>query len=221
MSYSSHGDGRRSPISRTARMVLLVGGFFLLGAAFALVLFGSGYLDTGEPEVDTAGNDAAVESIELGTPIIVAPPANFGPAPRPGEAAPAFILDDIYGEEITLNQFRGQPVILNFWATWCGPCIFEMPELEAAYQAHRDDGLVVLGLNRDEDNATIGDFLANDLDVSLSFPLLLDEHALVADRYGVNNLPTTYFVDVDGLVSAVHHGPLTLEQIELFLAEMS
>lgn len=201
------------------RWLIGLGGLLLLGAAVVLLLYGNDLLDSGSPAA--GGDGEPLGSLEIGTPTAVRAPINIAPAPQPGEEAPAFVLSDLQGEEVTLAQFRGQPVILNFWATWCAPCIFEMPELQAAYEAHRDDGLVVLGLNRDEAQPTVADFLANDLDVAVDFPILLDDHALVSDSYGVLNLPTTYFVDGDGLVSAVHRGPLTLEQIEAFLDEMA
>jgi peroxiredoxin len=146
---------------------------------------------------------------------------SVGPAPQPGEAAPLFLLSDLQGQEVGLAQHRGQPVILNFWATWCAPCIFEMPELQSAYEAHREDGLVILGLNRDEEQAVVSDFLADDLTINIDFPILLDEQAIVADSYGVLNMPTTYFIDAEGIVSAVHRGPLTQAQIDAYLDDMS
>lgn len=201
------------------RAILLIVGFGLLGAAVGLVLYGSDLLMPGE--ADPAGDEVQIESFDVGTPRSVDPPISISAPPESGEAAPAFLLEDLQGEEMALAQFRGQPVILNFWATWCAPCIFEMPELQAAYETHRESGLVVLGLNRDEDAAVVRDFLDNDLDVEITFPILLDEHATVGDSYGVINLPTTYFVNSDGVVTAVHRGPLTLRQIENFLEEMS
>ena len=205
--------------SSGARLMVLFAGFAFLAAAFLLLLYGSRLLRVDDSR--HAGDKAQIESLAIGTPRIVDPPSSIGPAPQPGEPAPPFLLADLQGEDVALAQFRGQPVIINFWATWCAPCIFEMPELQAAYEAHKESGLVVLGLNRDEESLVVGDFLANDLDVTLSFPILLDEHGVVADSYGILNMPTTYFVDADGVVSAVHRGPLTRQQIESFLAAMS
>ncbi len=201
------------------RIIILVVGFGLLGAAVGLVLYGSDLLIPEEAE--PADIDVQIESFAVGTPRSVDPPISISPPPEPGEAAPPFLLEDLQGEQVTLAQFRGQPVILNFWATWCAPCIFEMPELQAAYEAYGESDLVVLGLNRDEDPEVVADFLANDLEAEISFPILLDEHAVVGDGYGVMNLPTTYFVNPDGIVTGVHRGPLTLQQIEDFLEEMS
>lgn len=219
MSTSPTPHSRDSGLSGPLRAILLIVGFGLLGAAVGLVLYGSDLLAPGGAE--PADDEVQIESFEVGTPRSVDPPINISAPPEPGEPAPAFLLEDLQGEEVTLAQFRGKPVILNFWATWCAPCIFEMPELQAAYDAHGESGLVVLGLNRDEDAAVVRDFLANELDVEITFPILLDEHATVGDGYGVINLPTTYFVNADGVVTGVHRGPLTLRQIEDFLEEMS
>lgn len=206
-------------LTNAKRALLLAAGFIFLATAFLMLLYGNRLLlgQNSFPNDD----EPQLQPVVVGTPRTVEPPINISAAPESGEAAPGFLLSDLQGEEVSLSQFKGQPVIINFWATWCAPCIFEMPELQAAYEAHQESGLVVLALNRDEDPAVVGDFLANDLDVSLSFPVLLDEHALVADSYGILNMPTTFFVDADGNVSAMHRGPLTREQIETYLAEMS
>lgn len=204
--------------SGVIRVALLVAGIVLLGAAFALILYGDQLFNAADPQ---ASQEQQLESLTIGTPRTVAPPINIAPAPEPGDAAPPFLLQDMAGEEVTLAQFRGQPVIINFWATWCAPCIFEMPELQTAFETHGESGLMILALNRDEAPEKVGDFLANDLSVELTFPILLDEHAVIADSYGILNMPTTYFVDSDGIVAAVHRGPLTLEQIETYLGDLS
>ncbi len=205
--------------SRLLRALLLAIGVLSLAAAFVLVLYGSRFF--AGAELDAQQQASQLESLAQGPARTVAPPINIGAPPQPGEAAPPFLLTDMYGDDVSLADFRGQPVIINFWATWCAPCIFEMPELQAAYEQHQEDGLVVLALNRDQAPQTVGDFLANDLSVALTFPVLLDEHAVVADSYGILNMPTTYFVDSQGRVSAVHRGPLTLEQITTYLDAMS
>lgn len=219
MSTSPTPQPRDSTLSGPIRIILLVAGFGLLGAAVGLVLYGSDLLLPEEAE--PANGDVQIESFTVGTPRSVDPPISISAPPEPGETAPPFLLEDLQGEDVTLAQFSGQPVILNFWATWCAPCIFEMPELQSAYEAYGESDLVILGLNRDEDPEVVADFLANELDVQITFPILLDEHAVVGDGYGVINLPTTYFVNPDGVVTGVHRGPLTLQQIEDFLEEMS
>jgi peroxiredoxin len=213
-------ERQRSPaITGATRWLLLAGGLFLLGGAVALLLFGTGLLWQSDREA--GAGEVSVQPLDVATPRSLEAPMTVGGAPQAGEPAPPFLLTDLQGKEIGLAQYRGQPVMLNFWATWCAPCIVEMPELQAAYAAHGEDGLVILGLNRDEEQAIVSDFLANDLTISIDFPILLDEHAAVADSYGVLNMPTTYFIDREGNVSAVHRGPLTQKQIEAYLADLS
>lgn len=220
MSKTRNADKQRSPaVTGWARWLILAGGFLLLGGAVALLLYGSEFVTLRDRE--TGGGEIRVQPLDAETPRPLEASLNVGPAPQPGEPAPPFLLTDLEGREIGLAQHRGQPVIVNFWATWCAPCVFEMPELQSASEAHKEDGLVILGLNRDEEQAIVSDFLANDLTVAIDFPILLDEHAVVADSYGVLNMPTTYFIDAEGNVSAVHRGPLTQEQIDAYLADMS
>lgn len=94
-----------------------------------------------------------------------------------------------------------------------------MPELQAAYENSNYEPLV-LGVNYEEELETIEAFLAEDLDAPITFPILLDEEGGTANEYGVANLPTTFFVNNQGHVTAVHRGPLTLEQIESYLSGM-
>ncbi|MCA9993572.1 MAG: TlpA family protein disulfide reductase, partial [Anaerolineales bacterium] len=129
---------------------------------------------------------------------------------------PSFVLADLAGNPVSLADFRGQPVIINFWATWCAPCRIEMPELQAAYDQYQADGLVILAVNREEDLATVQAYFVDEM--GLTFTALLDEQAFAANVYNVFNMPTTYFVDPAGMVTAVHRGPMTKGQIDGYLA---
>jgi thiol-disulfide isomerase/thioredoxin len=126
-------------------------------------------------------------------------------------------LNDVDGRPVQLNDLRGQPVILNFWATWCAPCRVEMPDLQAVYERHQADGLVILAINREETAVTVRDFFYDELD--LTFTPLLDETGDVSRLYGVANYPTSVFVDNEGMVTAVHLGLMIEEQIEGYLAD--
>ena len=99
------------------------------------------------------------------------------------------------GETVSLSDYRGQPVVLNFWATWCTPCREEMPLLQETYKAHQDAGLVVLGVNVRETPEAVAGFLK---EVGVDFPFLLDTDSAVVNRYLVNSLPMTFFIDREG-----------------------
>lgn len=120
------------------------------------------------------------------------------PFPAPGEAAPDFELHDLQGPSVGLSDLRGKVVLLNFWATWCGPCRKELPHLEHLQQTHSDSGLVVLGVS-DEKPDHARQFLA---ERGITYRALHDEGSLVFRRYGVTAVPTTLVVGRDGVISA-------------------
>jgi len=113
-----------------------------------------------------------------------------------GQVAPDFALRDIRGHETTLSQFKGRPVLLVFWATWCVPCRDEMPGIELLYRQFKDKGLVVLAIS-DEDARKQADFLEK---FGYSFSALVDSQKMAYDRYHVNGVPETVFIDTEGKV---------------------
>ena len=124
--------------------------------------------------------------------------------PLAGYRAIDFTLPALDGRELTLSDYQGQPVILNFWASWCGPCIVEMPLLERAAILYRGR-VTILGVNNGESLQTVQDFAA---ERTLSFPLLLDDNYLVGDQYLVTALPTTVFIDEKGVIQEIFTGIL-------------
>jgi peroxiredoxin len=119
--------------------------------------------------------------------------------------APDFLLEDTGGNEVRLSDYRGRPVVLNFWATWCRPCRKEMPQLVAASERYGDEGLVVIGLNLQEGRSIIEPFAQ---DYGVDFPILIDRDGEVGDEYRLLGLPTTYFIDKSGVIRSIFTGPL-------------
>jgi peroxiredoxin len=138
------------------------------------------------------------------------PPTN----PKVGFTAPDFTLDLLDGGKLTLSELRGQPVVMNFWASWCLPCRSEMPAIEKAYQGYKDSGLVVIGLNlTSQDSESEAEAFVQEL--GLTFPIALDRDSSARDRYQVLGLPSTYFIDESGIIrSVVVGGPMSEATIQ-------
>ena len=131
-----------------------------------------------------------------------------GAAAAVGEPAPDFLLETEDGT-IRLSDFRGQTVIVNFWASWCAPCRFEMPELQALYEERLPDGdltIIAIDFSASDTREAALDF-ANE--IGITFPVAFDTpDSDVAARYGVRGLPATFFVDGEGIVRAMNLGPV-------------
>jgi len=116
---------------------------------------------------------------------------------RVGGVAPDFQLDTLDGQTITLSDLRGKPVLINFWASWCGPCVSEMPYLQEIYKEWSGRGIELLAINIGEDSSTVKGFMQKH---NLSLPVLLDTQKAVARRYNIAGIPTTFFLDKDGII---------------------
>jgi len=122
------------------------------------------------------------------------------PAPSP---APDFSLPARDGGEVRLSSLKGQVVMINFWATWCGPCRKEMPLLEQLQAKYGPLGFTLLGVNVEPDSAAATAWLKS---VPVSFPILFDTRNAVAESFGVQGMPSSVFVDRAGRVRYVHRG---------------
>ena len=127
---------------------------------------------------------------------------------EPGLPAPEFRLPLLQSGDAALSDYRGRPVVVNFWASWCEPCRTEMPDLISAHAAHRTSGLEVLAVNL-TDQEVRRDVRVFVAELGMTFPVLLDERGRTRRQYELVLIPTTVFVDTAGVVRLLHSGPLT------------
>ena len=112
--------------------------------------------------------------------------------------APAFTLSDISGKKVSLSDFKGKVILLNFWATWCGPCTAEMPSFNRLYAAFKNDGFVVLAVSIDSSEKPVQSFVSAK---GITFPVLMDpDKEAYFDLYAVFALPTSFLIDRKGMV---------------------
>ena len=120
-----------------------------------------------------------------------------------GQAAPDFALKSSNGENLRLSEYRGNVVMINFWATWCGPCRQEMPLLDELYNRYERVGFNLLGVNIDDDSSRAMRMVE---ELGVDFPVLFDAQKEVSKLYEVEAMPVTVIVDRQGTVRYVHHG---------------
>ena len=132
-----------------------------------------------------------------------------------GSAAPDFALTDLDGTPVRLSDLRGRPVVINFWASWCGPCVEEFPLLRRAAEEHADAGLAIVGVVVDDRSEAARDFMAR---LGATWPAVMDPGARVAQRYGIFGPPETFFVGRDGIVVGRQIGQFSASGLEAKLA---
>lgn len=169
------------------------------------------------PSTALAASDRPNESVTGATPSATgaAPSASASSGVDLGQVAPDFSLLSLAGKPVRLSDFRGHPVWINFWASWCPPCRDEMPRLEGVYLSHEADGLVILGVAVRDAPADAGAFVKV---VGVTYPIVLDEPGDIADVYRAVALPVQYWIDRDGIVRGWAFGELPLDQYDLSLA---
>ena len=120
-----------------------------------------------------------------------------------GQTAPDFVLKSSTGENLRLSEYRGDVVMINFWATWCGPCRQEMPLLDELYGRYQRVGFSLLGINIDDDSRRA---MAMVKELGVRFPVLFDEEKKVSKLYEVEAMPMTILLDREGTVRHIHYG---------------
>jgi cytochrome c biogenesis protein CcmG/thiol:disulfide interchange protein DsbE len=169
-------------------------------AAFAIVAAGVAVLTV--PLGNTATPSGSV--LIIGSPLLDKP-------------APAITLTTTDGRTVSLSDYRGRPVIVNFWASWCIPCREEFPQFVAARAAHATDGLEILGVVHQDGADTASAFAR---DHGAQWPMLMDTGDAAWQAYRVLGVPSTYFIDRDGIVRATSLGPITESSLPEQLAKI-
>jgi thiol-disulfide isomerase/thioredoxin len=177
-------------------------------AAGLLLLWQAGLLFESSGEVSTLDVTLSPADVDLTTPGA----SGFSLGLKEGNLAPDFEFSSFEGERLRLSELRGRPVLLNFWATWCGPCRVELPEMQDLLRRHEAQNFVIVAMNNGESFKSADRFLKK-LDVRLT-AFGYDPEQDVAKRYAVQGLPTSYFIDSRGIIVKVVAGQLTKTLME-------
>lgn len=142
-------------------------------------------------------------NLTLGLLVTVFAATSLASSGLEGQLAPDFALKSSTGENLRLSEYRGDVVMLNFWATWCGPCRQEMPLLDELYKRYERVGFNLLGVNIDDDSRRAMQMIE---ELGVNFPVLFDARKEVSKLYEVEAMPVTVLIDREGNVRYVHHG---------------
>ncbi|MFQ5536719.1 MAG: TlpA family protein disulfide reductase [Gemmatimonadota bacterium] len=138
--------------------------------------------------------------------------------PRPGAPLPAYAATTLDGDSVALASFRGRPVLLNLWATWCAPCRHETPFLQSLYEQHRDQGFVIVGVSMDtaDQAEAVREFIQ---EFGVTYPILHDRRMVGMDTFRVLGLPASFLIDREGILRWMRYGPVS-ENDEEFLTAL-
>jgi peroxiredoxin len=161
-------------------------------------------MNTASQARSLARSARALRVVAITVVAVLAGTASSAIAPQ--ATAPDFTLHTMSGPNLRLKEQRGRVVMVNFWATWCGPCRQEMPELSRLYEKYKSSGFVLLGVNVDDDTSKAAEVAAK---LGVTFPVLLDTDKAVSKLYDLSTMPSTVIIDRDGKVRYVHRGYLS------------
>lgn len=138
--------------------------------------------------------------------------------PKEGDQAPSFELLGLDGQVHTSEEYKGKALVINFWGTWCEPCVKEMPALQAQADKWKDEGVQFIGINVGEDQMTVDHFVKQ---VGVTFPIMLDRDKNSVRDYGISPMPTTFFVSNTGKISTIHIGQLDLDTLDAQISQLA
>ncbi|MBN1668486.1 MAG: TlpA family protein disulfide reductase [Anaerolineales bacterium] len=179
-------------------------GFFVAGAGLILLAIAFALLARPDEQAARAGDTAAGN-----TASAIPSPVNY--------AAPELTLNRVDGQSASLSDYRGQVVLVNNWATWCPPCRAEMPELEAFYRRHQDEGFTLIGISAGDSQAQVEAFIA---EYGVTFPMWLDPDEQSMRAFQTEYLPSSFVIDRAGTVRLAWTGAISLEMLEAHVAPL-
>lgn len=197
-------------------------GVIVAAVVFAVLLIGAGVAysilapTADDKQIEVTGTDAVQETeVDATADADVSDDTGDGNGANAATTpAPDFTMTDADGATLTLADFKGKPVLLNFWASWCGPCQSEMPDIQKAWEAHGQDIDFVIvnmtGMSGETEQAA-RTFLA---DNGYTFPVYFDKDSSAAAAFGVNSIPQTYLIDAEGNILGGYMGAMTSSIID-------
>ena len=199
----------------------LAGGLIIGLAVGTFVFISSWPSEPATPEVSVY-TSGLITPFPTSAPVVTIDPSaqNVQYGVEVGQPPPEFTLMSLDGGEVSLANYQGQPVLINFWASWCPPCRLEMPDLVSAYEAHKDEGFVILAIDLAFQDS-IPDVETFVEEFGMTFPVLLDHDGVVTNGlYRLLGLPMSIFVNREGVVTRLHIGAMTGDQVDEFVTEI-
>lgn len=179
--------------------------FVVLGAALIFFIAIVAIIDRVSNSSDTA--QVATVKVAASNPVSTIKTGN-----KIGDVAPDFTLETIDGKAIKLSDYRGKNIILNFWATWCGPCRYEMPSLQSAHDTWQKADVIVLAVCVQDSVSNARNYAKAN---GLTFTIPMDISGHVAESFAARGLPTSFFIDSDGVIKSIKIGPfINIDEIE-------